>query len=579
MSAADDLTPIAPGRRWPWVVAVGVLLAGAFALRLWGVKQGLPYAYNLDEASHYVPRAIGMFGHSLDPHYYVNPPAYTYVVHAALAIAWGGRAGVAHQFLHDPQSVYVLARVIAAVLGTIAVGLLYLAGARLFDRRVALLAAAVFAVAYLPVFYAHQALNDTPTLAPLCLALWGTAGIVRFGRVRDCVWTGIGIGLTCATKYTGGIVALPALGAIVAHASAGRSVVGSRWWAWRAFGVMAAVAVMTFVIADPYAILQWHGFTGALHHQSQAADDALGKLGLTQHDGYTYYLWTFTWGLGWAPLVAAAGGAAALLAWDRRAALVLIPAPVAFVLFMGAQSRHFGRWLLPVFPIVCLLAAAGIVLAVDRFGEHWRPGVRRALYAAAAIALCVQGAIHSVHSDALLSRQDTRGQARAWLAANVAPGTKIVVEPIVPGSWLDDIGRASPLTPFGDRWQRFTRGALVGTGIAPPPVVAAENYERTLSPALLTGYERAGYCWIVSGSTQSGRAQVDPKVVPGAIGYYRALRRRGVVAARFSPYRRDANAVRFNFDWSFDSYPLAYDRPGPVVTIWHLTDGRCGSVD
>src|SRR5215470_8413501 len=169
MSAADELAPFAPGRRWPWLLAVIALLAGAFVLRLWGVKQGLPYSYNLDEGSHYVPRAIGMFGHSLDPHYYVNPPAYTYVLHAAFAIAYGGRTGVAHAFATDPQGVFVLARVIAAVLGTLAVWLLYLAAARLFDRRVALLAAALLAVAYLPVFYAHEALNDTPTLAPLCL--------------------------------------------------------------------------------------------------------------------------------------------------------------------------------------------------------------------------------------------------------------------------------------------------------------------------------------------------------------------------------------------------------------------------
>jgi len=579
MSAADELAPIAPGRRWPWLLAVIALLAGAFVLRLWGVKQGLPYSYNLDEGSHYVPRAIGMFGHSLDPHYYVNPPAYTYVLHAAFALAWGGRAGVSHQFATDPQSVYVLARVIAAVLGTLAVWLLYLAGARLFDRRVALLAAALFAVAYLPVFYAHQALNDTPTLAPLCLGLWGAAGIVRFGRIRDCAWAGLGVGLTCATKYTGGIVVLPVLGAIVAHVTAGRPVGRSRWWPWQALGAMTAVAVVAFVVADPYSILSWHGFTDALRQQSLAADDALGKLGLTQHDGYTYYLWTFSWGLGWAPLVATVGGAVGLLFWDRRAALVLIPAPIAFVAFMGAQSRHFGRWLLPVFPIACLLAAAGVMLAIDRFGARLRPAVRRVLYAVAAVALCLQGVVHSVHSDVLLARQDTRGQARAWLAANVPPGTKIVVEPIVPGAWLDDIGRASPLTAFGDRWQRFTPNSLAGTGVPAPPVVAAEDYERTLSPALLIGYERAGYCWVISGSTQSGRAQVDPSVVPGAIAYYRALARQAVVAARFSPYRRGAKPVRFNFDWSFDTYPLAYARSGPVVTIWHLRDGGCGSVD
>ena len=47
-------------RRLAWI-ALAALLAGALALRLWGVKQGLPYAYNADEADHFVPRAVSMF--------------------------------------------------------------------------------------------------------------------------------------------------------------------------------------------------------------------------------------------------------------------------------------------------------------------------------------------------------------------------------------------------------------------------------------------------------------------------------------------------------------------------------------
>ncbi len=70
----------------------------------------------------------------------------------------------------------MLARVATALLGTAAVWLLYLAGSRLFDRAVELLAAAIEAVTFLPVAYGHLALNDVPALAPLTLSLIGTAG-------------------------------------------------------------------------------------------------------------------------------------------------------------------------------------------------------------------------------------------------------------------------------------------------------------------------------------------------------------------------------------------------------------------
>ena len=47
------------------------------------------------------------------------------------------------------------------------------------------------------------------------------------------------------------------------------------------------------------------------------------------------------------------------------------------------------------------------------------------------------------------------------------------------------------------------------------------------------------------------------------------------VAYEASPYREGADPVEFNFDWSFDYYPLAYHRPGPVMTVYRLQGGQC----
>ena len=105
--------------------------------------------------------------------------------------------------------------------------------------------------------------------------------------------------------------------------------------------------------------------------------------------------------------------------------------------------------------------------------------------------------------------------------------------------------------------------------------VSVENYVRTLAPALLGYYERHGYCWVVSGSTQSDRAFADPRAVPLAVAYYRALARQGTVVFRASPYARGRRPVAFNFDWSFDYYPLDYERPGPQMTVYRLNGGRC----
>jgi hypothetical protein len=155
-----------------------------------------------------------------------------------------------------------------------------------------------------------------------------------------------------------------------------------------------------------------------------------------------------------------------------------------------------------------------------------------------------------------------------------------VIEPVVPEEWGLDVGHPLP-TADGYRWRGFPvlrknqrDGKLsYETGAA----VTVENYERLLDPALIPFYEAHGFCWVLTGSQQYGRAQVDPKAVSQALAYYRALARNGTRAYEISPFARGAS-VAFNFDWSFDYYPLAYERPGPVVQVYHLTTGPCANV-
>src|SRR4029077_9117334 len=306
-------------------------------------------------ADHFVPHAVAMFGHDLNPHYFANPPAFTYVLHYLFAIAYGGTKGVHHAFALHPGDLYTLARIAAAVLGVAALWLLYATGARLFGRGVGLLAAAIEAVAFLPVFYAHLALNDVPTLAPLTLSLLGTAGVLRKGRKRDYLLAGVGLGLACASKYTAGIALVPFAAALAVRLADGEQGAGRRSAA--GIALSAAAALLAFLLATPFSLLDYASFHSELVHQSTLSAESQGKLGAPRQGGFAYYLWSLTWGLGWAPALAALGGALTIWRREPRLGWLLVPAPLLFLLFMGLQGRYFGRWLLPIFPILCLLGA------------------------------------------------------------------------------------------------------------------------------------------------------------------------------------------------------------------------------
>ena len=563
---------------WP---LLGLVLVVALVLRLWGVRQGLPYSYNTDEATHFVPKAVGFFSHDLNPHYFLNPPGYSYLLFGVFELWFGSADAVRSAYTSDPTAVFVLARVIAAVLGTAAVGLTYMAAVRLFTRNVALLAAAVMAVAFLPVFYSHLALNDVPTLAPVALSLYGVGGVLRYGRRRDYLLAGAGVGLAAAFKYTGGITLMCLLAACVAH---GRAATGSGRTAARRLALAGLAALAAFVIANPYAVLDPSSFySGITQQASLAAGQDPVKLGSNPGSGIDYYLWTFTWGLGWVPALAALGGAGLLLVRRRLAmALVLLPACAVFIVFMGDQQRFFGRWLLPIFPIVVVL---GAYFALET--ARWLARVRRVPVALTgalvAVLMLAQSAVAVFHNDEVLSRPDTRNVARSWMVSHVPAGSKVVIEPIVPDTWASDVGRALGVTATGERWTRWPTWltTLDARGNALPDgehrYVLVDQYERNLYPGLLDRYVADGYCWIVLGSLQAGRAFADPRADPAAVAYYALLAQRAHLVFHISPFARGAHPVPFSFDWSIDYYPRQYRRPGPEVSVYRLTGGACGA--
>ena len=535
----------------PGGAALGWILLAALVLRLWSIKHGLPYVYSTDEEQHFVPHAVHMIGGGLNPHYFENPPALTYLLFAVFKVRFHagfpfGSSGFLHSFKHDPASVFTTARVVVALLGTLSVGLIYWAGSRFYDRRVGLLAAVLMACAFLPVFYAKQALNDAVTLLPLTVALVGCLGIYERARVWDWVLAGAATGVAVDVKYTAG-----AMVAVIAVAGLARLIEKRLTLRQLVTGAVVAVAalVAAVIILNPYALVDFSLFRHQVLSQAGTAGSS-GKIGQTSQPGWIYYIWTLTWGLGWVPLFAAAAGAVLALRSSRVRGLMLITFPVLLWLFLGGQARHFGRWYMPAYPAIAILAAYGAVRAVDALPAVWASRRRTALVVAAGVLLAMQGLWTSVRVDSVLAHTDTRTQARQWIEQNVPANSGLVVEPAVfPADFLK----------VGTPKQPYRLYPLK------PPFQA---YEKHLSPALLQRYRQQGYCYVLVASYQHDRGLNAG--FKGARAYYKALAAQSQLVARFSPYRFGAKPVRFNFDLSYNFVPRAYRLPGPLLELHRL---------
>ena len=533
---------------------VGLLgiLAAALLLRLWAIDNGLPFVFNPDEELHFVPHAVDMFGGSFNPGYFENPPALTYLFYAVFKLRFTsgfpfGDDGLGKLFRDDPKSVFLTARIVVALIGTGAVALTYWAGWRYFSKAVGLIAAALIAFTFLPVFYSKQALNDAVTMAPVAAALLACLPALVRGRGRDFALAGVMIGLACAVKYTaGGMLVLLALVALFRV----RDRDDTAREALLALVLAGASFVVTFLVLNPFSLLDFSEFKSQLGGQS--AQGASAKLGQDDVPAPIYYLWTVTWGFGWLPAIAALAGAVLALRDDRRKGLLLIAFPLILFFVLSFQGRYFGRWLMPAYPALSILAAYAAVRATGLLRKpEWRPAAAAAL----GVALVAQGLISSVHVDQVLARKDTREQARIYLLANIPQGEKIVVEPFIPNNTYLSDGNGKPLY-----YARF------------PIKRPFQAYEKRLTPGLLDTYRAQGYCYVVVGSTQRRRGLKGK--LAGATAYYARLDRESESTRVFSPFAADEEPVEFNFDKSFNYSPLAYSRPGPVVEIHKLRD--CG---
>jgi len=560
----------------PALAVLALIMVVGLVLRVVHNDYGLPYVYYVDEGSHFTKRAVEVF-RDANPGYFQNPSAYTYLLHLlyrVLAVPIGGGQEVINGYRANSPWVFEASRGLAAVLCLAGVAAVYYVAGRLWDRRTGLAAAAVLCFAFLPVAFSRIAVTDVGTLAPVALVLLFSVRMHETGRLRYGAAAGVAAGLAIGFKYTAGLVLLaPALALALpllasrthSSPSAARSTGDRAALRAAALGSLAVAGgtLLAFFVTNPFFFLDFETALHQLRGQAELAGDQ-EKFGQEGDSGVFYYLDSLTWGLGWIAALAAAAGAVLLARRERVVLVLLLVFPLALFVYLSVQSRFFGRWLLPVYPALALLAGYAVVRAIDAVRAR-APRLQWPAIAVAAVVLLWQPLAADARSMAVLGHRDTRAIARDWLAAHYRRELRIVIEPAVPERYLWPV--------IGGRPRHVARAQFVNEFVRDIRETHVE-YGRTLRPQALDRYRRQGYCTVMTFDLIRGRAEAAGD--RSALAYYDRLDRESDVVFAVSPYRADEDPQPFSFDLSYSYYSPAYERPGPQIEIHRLRDCRQG---
>jgi len=546
----------------PYLALLALMLAVGLYLRIKNNDYGLPFVFYADEGSHFTNRAVEMFGGDPNPGYFQNPSAFTYLVHLALrlyfghGIPFGDFDHVIELYGNHPTRIYEIGRVTAALLCALGVVGVYVAAARLWDRRTGLVAAAILCFSFLAVAYSRIAVTDTGTLLPVALALFCAIRLQERRTWRWAVGAGVATGVAIGFKYTAGLVLLAPLIA-VAWPLLERRDLATLKRAAAHVGAVIGPTVVAFAITTPYFFLDFSTAERQLRAQADMAG-GLSKYGQEHENGFLYYGDSLTWGLGWLALIAAIAGVVLLWRRHRARAVLLAVFPVVLFLYLALQQRYFGRWLLPAYPALALLGGYAVVQAVTAIPRLPRRLVPVAL-AVATIVVVWQGLAADTRSMAVLGNTDTRAAAREWLVENEQPSLRIMIEPAVPSRWFWRYTKSGQ--PMA-RTRQFVRALLRDIK------VTRIEYGRTLRPEVIDTYREHGFCLVMTMSLIRGRS-VNARD-PDALAYYERLERESDRVFHVSPFRADAGPQEFSFDLSYNYYSPAYERPGPEIDIYRL---------
>jgi 4-amino-4-deoxy-L-arabinose transferase-like glycosyltransferase len=487
-----------PARPGPGVrAAVAGIIVAAAALRLWNIGSGIPYAVGPDE-----PQVMNRVAHMMktgdfNPHFFDWPTLTFYlnlIVSCFTFLAGAMRGAWSHLDQVSAAELYLAGRQFTAILGAATVALTFAAGRR-WGNPVALVAAALMAVIPGHVRESHFVLTDVPTAFFTTLALLMALRAYERQTWSAFAWAGAAAGLAASCKYNGSMAIVMPIAVI---AGAGGAITLK---VQRLLIVLGAMA-LAFLIGTPYAVLDLPAFLN--DYARLAASFARERGG---DPGWWIYLKHVSGALAWPAFVAALVGLILSIRQgisgpDRVRGWVLVAFAAVYFTVLARSYQIYGRYMLPLYPVLSICAAVGVMAAVRLLPRLRLPAVSRLGVSGAIVAaVLVTPVIKGIGYSRELGRPSTVDLAYQWIRTHVPNGARIIVE----------------------------AGAM-----QLPPQYPSEQV-RSLLVRSPEEYQKGGAQYLIAASADFQTSLVDPNANPEVFTAYRRLLGEAVEVAAFDP--------------------------------------------
>lgn len=467
---------------------------------------------------------------------------------------------ISYLFSANYDSATLYGRILSAIFDSFTVILIIRLFYLLFkSSKASLLAGLIYALSFFPIQLSHFYAVDTILNCFIFFTLYQLVKFFQTQKLHHAVFSGIGFGLSLATKISATML-ICSIGATLTVNFLLSLLKKTRYHQEKLTRIITSAililffTVFTFILSEPYAILDFPTFWQQINEQRAMTRNAFIFPYTLQYVNTTSYLYhlknIFLWGLG--PILgilALLGGIFTLLKLfkglfspgneeSEGSQLIIFVFFFAYFLTTGAFAVKFMRYCLPLYPVFAIF--------ISQFLFSLRKNFFPLVLLFFIFHLFWLSAFYSIYR-----LPNTRVQATTWIKRNIPPGSAILRE-----HWDDGL----PLGYFFD--YKFEELALYESDTNPekwPKInqqLISGDYLIIASNRLYTPLQKLTNCQeLPSGKCYLQTGQYYQDLFSGKLGYQKI--------AEFTSYPQ-IFGLTIN-DQSADESFTVYDHPKVMI--------------